>query len=284
MTTGLEPNREVLADVDLLRLEAEVHRSEAQLEQDLVKARRTAEEAQSRLVALEALAAGAPLAAVKEAEGIRRAARQLGRPVFDEASGRATLRQVRLAAIEQRRLACAGVRASLEEFVATAVKYEVEVERSAVRLRAALAAAVAPRPAPPRAPATPTELNEASQLEARPPPSTRRTSERISLQVSIDFGSDSNFFGGFSTDISEGGLFVASVMHPARGSVIDLRFSLPGDTLVEAKGVVRWTREINDSTPDILPGAGIQFTDLSPEAAAAIHQFVAKRDPLFYVE
>ena len=278
MTTARAPT---LEDLDLESLETEVGRAEAALEQDLVKAKRTTEVAQTHLATIKAQIAEASLAgAGKAVEGLRLALRERRAPALDAAAGRASLRDARLAAIEHRRKACAVVRASLEEFTSTTDQFETDLQRDAAALKAAVArAAAVPAPAPAAAPP-----RRVAPAPPSPPPSTRRASERLSLQIDIDFGSDSNFFSGFSTDISEGGLFLASVMHPKRGSVIDLRFSLPGDRTIQARGVVRWTREINDATPDVLPGAGIQFTDLAPEAAAAIHEFLAKRDPIFYVE
>ena len=102
------------------------------------------------------------------------------------------------------------------------------------------------------------------------------------MQAAIDFGSDSNFYTGFSTNISEGGLFIATVQYVQRGTPVDLRFTLPNGAQVSAHGEVRWTREINDKTPDIFPGVGVQFIGLAPEAAQAIKEFVASREPMFY--
>lgn len=105
---------------------------------------------------------------------------------------------------------------------------------------------------------------------------------RVRMQASIDLRSDSNFFTGFSTNISEGGVFVATVSLLPLGSEVDLRFTLPSGHSIEVRGVVRWTREINDRTPDIFPGMGVQFQNLPPNAIYAIRDFVAKRDPLFF--
>jgi hypothetical protein len=65
---------------------------------------------------------------------------------------------------------------------------------------------------------------------------------------------------------------------------VDLHFTLPGGKRIDAKGVVRWTREVNDRTPDIFPGVGVQFTDLPAEAATAIRSFVSEREPLFFAD
>lgn len=105
---------------------------------------------------------------------------------------------------------------------------------------------------------------------------------RVRMQASIDLKSESNFYQGFSTNLSEGGIFVATVQLAARGTPVDLQFTLPGGKKLEVKGEVRWVREPNDLTPEICPGVGIQFTELSDDAAAAIKAFIGSREPMFF--
>jgi uncharacterized protein (TIGR02266 family) len=102
------------------------------------------------------------------------------------------------------------------------------------------------------------------------------------MQAAIDLESDSNFYAGFTTNISEGGIFVATVNMPPPGAMVELRFSLPNGKKIDVRGEVRWSREVNDKTPDIFPGVGIRFVDLSAEAHAAIRDFVAEREPMFF--
>jgi uncharacterized protein (TIGR02266 family) len=115
-----------------------------------------------------------------------------------------------------------------------------------------------------------------------PPQPSKRASPRVRMQAAITIGSDSNFYNGFSSDISDGGIFVATVDQPPIGTEVDLSFSLPSGQRIECKGVVRWVREVNDKIPDAFPGIGVQFTGLEPSANAAIRQFVDERDPLFF--
>src|SRR5205814_78643 len=130
---------------------------------------------------------------------------------------------------------------------------------------------VAPPPAAP-----PQELGRMTRPEGR------REQARVRMQAAIDLESDSNFFTGFSTNISEGGLFVATVKTLPQGTQVALHFSLPGGRKLDVQGVVRWTREVNDNTPEIFPGVGVQFINLSPEMGMVIKQFVKEREPLFY--
>ena len=104
------------------------------------------------------------------------------------------------------------------------------------------------------------------------------------MQAAVDFTSDNNFFNGFSANISDGGLFVATVNLLPLGTEVDLSFSLPSGERIEAKGVVQWVREVNDQLPDAFPGMGVQFAALNPTAQSAISQFLVQRDPLFFAD
>lgn len=117
-----------------------------------------------------------------------------------------------------------------------------------------------------------------------PPPSLpqKRNNPRVAMQAAIDFGTDSNFFSGFSDNISDGGIFIATVNLMPLGTEVDLKFTLPGTGQVEAHGVVRWIREVNDKDHEQLPGVGVQFTKMSETSLKAIRQFVSTREPLFF--
>ncbi|HEY1332967.1 MAG TPA: TIGR02266 family protein [Myxococcaceae bacterium] len=125
----------------------------------------------------------------------------------------------------------------------------------------------------------PTALGKMSAPGAAP---AGRSTARIPMQTQVDMSSDSNVFTGFSTNLSEGGVFVATLNLLPVGTPVDLTFTLPGNTRVTVKGEVRWTREIDDRVPDVFPGVGVRFVELGMEAAEALHRFVAEREPLFY--
>lgn len=109
-----------------------------------------------------------------------------------------------------------------------------------------------------------------------------RARPRVKMQAEVDFQSDNNFFNGFSTNISDGGLFIATVNLLPLGTPVDLSFSLPSGEPIEAKGVVRWVREVSDLHPEVFPGMGVQFTALHQGAQEAIDGFLAQREPLFF--
>ena len=106
----------------------------------------------------------------------------------------------------------------------------------------------------------------------------------MQMQAAIDMTSDDNFFSGFSANISDGGLFIATFDYIPKGTQVDLSFSLPTGEKITAPGVVRWIREVNDKDPSSSPGLGVQFADLDEPAQHAIRAFIEQRDPMFYVD
>jgi uncharacterized protein (TIGR02266 family) len=113
-------------------------------------------------------------------------------------------------------------------------------------------------------------------------PADRRTTPRAELHAEIGFRSDTNFYVGFTEDISEGGLFVATHMLRPVGEELELCFTLPNGHEVKLAGVVRWLRDPHDYSEEARPGMGVQFRDVSGVDLAMIREFVALRDPMFF--
>lgn len=123
----------------------------------------------------------------------------------------------------------------------------------------------------PTKPATPRAVEE-----------ERRRYARCTLEVGMGVYSDSNFYAGFSRDVSEGGIFVATYDLLPIGTSVEVEFSLPGGHDIRCGGEVRWVKDPVDNER-VKPGMGIQFTDLAEEALEAIKEFVASREPIFHV-
>ena len=188
----------------------------------------------------------------------------------------AELARVEAAAAEQARAEEAR-RAEAARKEAEEARARREAQAAAQR-RPTTAPALAPRGAPARARPATQPLGKMSAPVGAP----GRTGARIPMQTQVDLSSDSNVFTGFSTNLSEGGVFVATVNLLPVGTPVDLTFTLPGNTRITVKGEVRWTREIDDRVPDVFPGVGVRFVELGLDAAQALHRFVADREPLFY--
>ena len=126
------------------------------------------------------------------------------------------------------------------------------------------------------------EISGARPAHGRVPGIERRTAPRVEVDVAVGFRSESNFYTGFTEDVSQGGLFVATHVLRPIGTVLQLTFALPTGPEITTTGVVRWVRDPHDYHDDARPGMGVQFTDLDQEHEALIREFVALREPLFY--
>ncbi len=94
-----------------------------------------------------------------------------------------------------------------------------------------------------------------------------------------------NFYVGFTGNISEGGLFIATEAPLEIGSIVLIQFKLPNSqSEISVKGEVRWVRDQSAAGPGAPAGMGVQFSNLSPEAQREIAAFVNKREPEFYPE
>ena len=93
-----------------------------------------------------------------------------------------------------------------------------------------------------------------------------------------------NFYGGFTFDISTGGLFVTMFdAMPEVGEEVALRFTVPGGAPIQVRARVAWRRDTHTSSADALPGVGLQFLDLPTSARECVERFVNAREPMFFV-
>jgi uncharacterized protein (TIGR02266 family) len=138
-------------------------------------------------------------------------------------------------------------------------------------------APAAPSPASPEAPAA----HETSSDEVRQVRVPLRTSVRFELNVNAE--SDHNFYTGFTDNISEGGLFIATDQHINLNTELTFQLSLPTLTGThELKGVVRWVRHSDEPEPGSPNGVGVQFISLTQELKSGIERFIAQRESIFY--
>jgi uncharacterized protein (TIGR02266 family) len=149
------------------------------------------------------------------------------------------------------------------------------VERATVAAAMALSAAVALQAVRDKLPASAPRRLELVNDEAE----ERRAAQRVAVDVEVDLASEHQFFVGYSEDLSDGGLFVATyVTHPV-GTELELRIELADFGSLEMMGRVVWMRERSDHSP---PGMGIVFEQIGPEQNEAIMHFLRSRPPLFY--
>lgn len=266
-------------DVELSRAESELQSEEAALHAELNRLAQVSSELTERLAALRSHAAQAGEAAI----ALRA---QVAPPMIDPNSAFDSVRAAREAAVRARRELNTSVRGKLAAAKGQLQKLASQVVADEKTVAAAQARAKAAPPPPAPAPAPVRTVPNPAQVVAAAPAAKKpqRTSPRVKMQAAVDFTSDNNFFNGFSANISDGGLFVATVNLLPLGTEVDLSFSLPSGERIDAHGVVQWVREVNDQLPDAFPGMGVQFAQLTPAAHSAIAQFLAQRDPLFFAD
>jgi uncharacterized protein (TIGR02266 family) len=112
----------------------------------------------------------------------------------------------------------------------------------------------------------------------------RRAHRRHHVEIQVTLESESNFYVGLTENLSEGGLFIATVLVKPIGTQIGFSLKL-GDAPepISALGTVRWVREYSE-TSDTGPGMGVRFDRMAPEHLARVRQFLATRAPLFHEE
>jgi uncharacterized protein (TIGR02266 family) len=108
-----------------------------------------------------------------------------------------------------------------------------------------------------------------------------RGDKRTFIEVEIGLWTESHIYTGLSHDVSTGGVFVATYEAATPGTSVSLYFVLPDGFVVNADGVVRWTRAATEDAP---PGMGVAFVNISDEALAHIGGFCARRPPLYFDE
>lgn len=301
-------------DVELARREQEQSQEESNLHAELTRILAASTDYERRVKQLKTAVADAERQGASDPHLSQRV-RSLALPQLDAETPFHPARELRVQALTARQQATSEVRhriaafrAQVQQLGQTLGAEEKGLQRvvaQAKQLQAAQQAARAAEPADDPFASTmvakgpPPGLRRASsgtlapgavpvaRITPPPPPGQtvpKRQSPRVRMQAQVDFESDDNFFNGFSANISDGGVFVATVNLLALGTNVDIGFSLPTGERIECKGVVRWVREIDDKQPEIFPGMGIQFVDLDPRGAKAIETFIQQREPMFYVE
>ncbi|WP_375769422.1 TIGR02266 family protein [Archangium gephyra] len=270
-------------ETELARAESELASQEARLGEQLTRAAAEAESHARRLLELrqqvERVSAERPEDEHVRAAGTRLESASGHTGATEEARERALA--ARHEALEARRRAAQEAQRTLQTLqqLNTRAQQELaEAEAGLKRSAEAAAKAQREREAAARRPARAAAQGNTTQVEPNP----QGARSRVRMVAAIDPRSDSNFFTGFTTNIQEGGIFVATVQSVPRGTTVDLDVLLPGTRSMTVTGVVRWTREVNDKTPELMPGLGVKFTYLPPEVSSVISDFVATREPMFF--
>ena len=109
----------------------------------------------------------------------------------------------------------------------------------------------------------------------------QRRALRVPHEVEVTLESDHNFFTGVTSNLSEGGVFIATANPPAIGSEVGFELVLGGERFL-VLGVVRWVRDERAASSGAPAGCGVKWVHLEDGALDAIHRFIGVRETDFY--
>lgn len=122
-----------------------------------------------------------------------------------------------------------------------------------------------------------TDAERPSVTATRATPARRRH-HRIEVRVPVAYTGPHEFISAESSNVSAGGMFVATSDLLTPGRSVSLRLQLPDDGDVLVPAIVAWRRDApSEEGP---AGFGVRFVDLDATAERAIGRFVAYRAPL----
>ena len=123
-------------------------------------------------------------------------------------------------------------------------------------------------------PAVAADVRAHAEHEDRQSWSESRRAHRQTVELEVGISTESNFFIGFTENLSEGGVFVATYALKPIGSNVDVVLTFPNGEELRVPGVVRWLRE---ASTEGWPGMGVQFEHLSADDEKNIRKFLALR-------
>jgi uncharacterized protein (TIGR02266 family) len=107
-----------------------------------------------------------------------------------------------------------------------------------------------------------------------------RGAPRIMAQLKIHFGLEpQDLLTDYSVNISTGGVFLKTDHPLPADTPLSLEFSLPNlSSPLHCQGRVAWVNSsMNAKKPQLPPGMGIQFLDLSLDYMYAIREFIKRQ-------
>lgn len=102
----------------------------------------------------------------------------------------------------------------------------------------------------------------------------RRTDSRAEVALSVEYEDAGGVAAAETANLSADGMFIKTPTPAAVGTILLLRFAVPGSQTWQCSARVVWTWRAADQHPSP-PGMGLQFLDLLPEARSAIRAFIA---------
>jgi len=108
-------------------------------------------------------------------------------------------------------------------------------------------------------------------------PAACRQHRRFTLDALVSLSSDDCFVMGDAQNISEGGIYIATLSPPAQGELIDLRIRTDDETCppLDLQGRIAWIRMDEDGEA---VGCGVAFLDLNAVSQAGLRAMIDRLD------
>ena len=104
------------------------------------------------------------------------------------------------------------------------------------------------------------EIRRAEEFKRQEDSVLQRQNQRLRMEAKITLRSQTNFFMGFSENISEGGIFISTDSPPSVGDLLEVDIPMiDGSQTVTIKGLFAGIRIMDNGEPS---GCGVQFTDV----------------------
>ncbi len=107
-----------------------------------------------------------------------------------------------------------------------------------------------------------------------------RQYRRHPVNLRVDYSTRDAFLANRVSNLSQGGMFIATESPLPVQSELDLVLTLSEDGgHIHARGRVIWNYDIRKGTSRVIPGMGIKFVDLSPDDNRRLVDFLATLQP-----
>jgi len=100
-----------------------------------------------------------------------------------------------------------------------------------------------------------------------------RGQKRLPTMLRVEYSSGADIYTTYSTNISFGGLYLQGSDQLRPGTRLHMRINTP-EGFVRVVGRVAWMKQGNGAA--IIPGAGIEFQQMSPESREILDRFLVE--------
>ena len=102
----------------------------------------------------------------------------------------------------------------------------------------------------------------------------------ISVKIDVLIGSASKVEETQAKNSSAGGICIVSLQKVKIGTLLRLRFSLPGETkFIAVRGKVIWVEEfsVSHASPHKVYDCGVEFLDITPQDQEKLNHYITAR-------